>query len=59
MIQLLKQPAGIASTGLADWGPVKEPLGDLIAKLRGREAGQAGAPDYGIWECSPGRCGAR
>ena len=55
MIQILKQPGRLASTELADWGPVKEPLGDLIAQLRGREAAQTGEPDYGIWECSPGR----
>jgi len=55
MIQLLKQPGRIASTELADWGDVKQPIGELIAKLRGREAARAGEPDYGIWECSPGR----
>ena len=55
MIRLLKQPGGIASSALADWGPVKEPLGDVIAKLRGQEAAAAGESDYGIWECSPGR----
>jgi uncharacterized protein len=55
MIHILKQSARMASTELTDWGDVKEPIGDLIAKLRGREAAQAGEPDYGIWECSPGR----
>jgi hypothetical protein len=55
MIHLLKQPASIAGVELADWGPVKEPLGVLVAELRGRADGAAGEPDYGIWECSPGR----
>jgi hypothetical protein len=48
MIQLLKQPGRIASAELADWGDVKEPLGALVSKLRGREASQAGEPHYVI-----------
>ena len=55
MIHLMQQPARLPAADLEDWGPVKEPFGDLIAKLRGRAAGQTGEPDYGIWECSPGR----
>jgi len=55
MIRLLKQPARLPSAELEDWGPVKEPYGDLIAKLRGKEGRAEGEPDYGIWECSPGR----
>lgn len=55
MITVLKQPGRVASAALADWGDVKEPVGDLIAQLRGREDANAGEPDYGIWECSPGR----
>ena len=55
MIHHIKQPAGIASGNLEDWGPVKEPVGDLIAKLRGKAGSREGEPDYGIWECSPGR----
>ena len=55
MIQLLKQPAALAAGDLNDWGPVKEPFGDLIAKVRGQRGSVEGEPDYGIWECSPGR----
>ena len=55
MIHQMKQPARIAAGDLEDRGPVKEPTGDLIAKLRGQAGNAAGQPDYGIWECSPGR----
>jgi hypothetical protein len=55
MIRLLKRPAAVPSTELADWGPVKEPFGELVAKLRGMAGNASGEPDYGIWECSPGR----
>jgi hypothetical protein len=55
MIRLLKQPARLAAAALEDWGPVKEPLGELVAALRGKAGNASGEPDYGIWECSPGR----
>jgi uncharacterized cupin superfamily protein len=55
MIHLTKQPARIQASDLEDWGPVKEPFGDLIAKLRGKTGSKDGEPDYGLWECSPGR----
>ena len=51
----MKQPGRIAAGNLADWGPVKEPYGDLISKLRGQTGSAEGEPYYGIWECSPGR----
>lgn len=55
MIKHLKSAAGIPSAKLADWGPVAEPLGPVVAKLRGQSLGAEGEPDTGIWECSPGR----
>jgi uncharacterized cupin superfamily protein len=55
MIKLLKNAAGIAGANLADWGPVAEPLGPVVAKLRGQSLTAEGEPDAGIWECSPGR----
>jgi uncharacterized protein len=55
MIQLLKQPGRIASGDLEDWGPAKEPIGDLISRISGRTGSVEGQPDHGIWECSPGR----
>ena len=45
MIHLIKQPVRLASDELEDWGPVKEPFGDLIAKLRGRTGTRDGEPD--------------
>jgi uncharacterized cupin superfamily protein len=56
MIRLIQQPARLDSATLEDWGPVKEPVGGgTISKLRGKAANAEGEPDYGIWECSPGR----
>ena len=55
MIRLLKNAPGIASTTLADWGSVAEPLGSIVAKLRGTRLTGDPEPDVGIWECSPGR----
>ena len=60
MIKHLKNAGGIASADLADWGPVAEPLGPVIAKLRGQSlTGEGvtgdGEPETGIWECSPGK----
>lgn len=57
MITQMKAAASVPSDQLQDWGPVVEPLGTPIAHLRGRAAfeDKAGAPDVGIWECSPGR----
>ncbi|WP_395021130.1 cupin domain-containing protein [Dongia sp.] len=55
MIHHIKQPAQIPSANLEDWGPVKEPFGEVIARLRGKAGTREGEPDCGIWECSPGR----
>jgi uncharacterized cupin superfamily protein len=53
----LAAPLAIPSIQLEDWGPVKEPEGDLIPRLRGRGFFSASEPpvNMGIWECSPGR----
>ena len=56
MIVRIAQPAALPSSDLEDWGKVKEPLGEPVAALRGRKAETGpGGPDFGIWECSPGR----
>ena len=52
-LTLIKAPAATPSAKLADWGPVGEPVGQPIPKLRGVEAHEG--PDAGIWECSPGK----
>ncbi|HWU00361.1 MAG TPA: cupin domain-containing protein [Terriglobales bacterium] len=57
MITIIKNPAGQASDKLEDWGPVVQPVGDVIAKLRGVMVtdSDAGEPESGIWECTPGK----
>jgi len=53
---LFKAPASTPSADLEDWGPVTQPVGPLVARLRGRKL--AGSDDVviesGVWECSPG-----
>jgi uncharacterized cupin superfamily protein len=53
----LANPLTIPSSQLEDWGPVKEPAGERIARVRGREhlSVLGGAFRVGVWECSPGR----
>lgn len=57
MITMIKNPAVQASAQLEDWGPVSQPVGDVISKLRGVTSTdtKSGEPDVGIWECSPGK----
>ena len=55
MIRMLKNPAGTASAALENWGDVKEPLGGILSKLRGITGNTGDEPDFGIWECSPGK----
>lgn len=57
MITIIKNAAAQPSGKLEDWGPVVQPIGDVISKLRGVTAtdAEAGEPDVGIWECSPGK----
>jgi len=52
-LTLIKAPAAAASAKLEDWGPVGEPVGQPVPKLRGQGAHEA--PDVGVWECSPGK----
>jgi uncharacterized cupin superfamily protein len=50
--------AGLANPSqLEDWGPVAEPEGERIGRVRGREQVSVvgGAFRIGVWECSPGR----
>ena len=46
-----------AADQLEDWGTVGDPIGLPVCTLRGKKmaAHDAGGPDIGIWECSPGR----
>src|SRR5438874_2674764 len=57
MIKIIKNPAGQSSAQLEDWGPVAQPIGDVVSKLRGVTATdtKGGEPDVGIWECTPGK----
>ena len=56
-IDFLKAAARIPSDQLEDLGPVGEPVGAPVSRLRGRVlyAGPDGAVEAGVWECSPGR----
>ncbi len=56
----VKKLAGAAGRpDLADWGPVSAPLGG-VSRTRGLllHKGPGGAPEAGVWECTPGvwRC---
>lgn len=57
MITIIKNPGARSSDQLEDWGPVAQPIGDVVSKLRGINATdtKTGAPDVGVWECSPGK----
>lgn len=56
MIKRLDNAPGIPSSQLEDWGPVKQPIGTPVATLRGTSPTEKGKePDFGIWECSPGK----
>lgn len=50
-------PTTAASADLHDWGPVGLPLSEPPCHLRGTKLSDAnpGAPEIGIWECTPGR----
>jgi uncharacterized protein len=49
----LVSPERLRSDELADWGPAKVPVGNLIARIRGNEHGKRDR--VGVWECTPGR----
>jgi uncharacterized cupin superfamily protein len=49
----LPSPETLPSDALADWGPAKEPVGNVIAQIRGSELGKRDR--VGVWECTPGR----
>jgi uncharacterized cupin superfamily protein len=53
----LANPMTMLSSQLEDWGPVKEPEGERIGLVRGREhvSVLGGVFRVGVWECSPGR----
>jgi uncharacterized cupin superfamily protein len=49
----LASPENVPSADLTDWGPAKEPVGSLIARIRSTEHGKRDR--VGVWECTPGR----
>jgi uncharacterized cupin superfamily protein len=52
-ITIIKGAAALSSSALESLGPVRVPLGEPIAELRG--AALRAAPECGVWECTPGR----
>ncbi len=51
----VKSVAEIPSSELDDWGPVPEPVSELISQLRGRIINEnPDGSEAGIWECTPG-----
>jgi uncharacterized protein len=46
----------LPSTQLDDWGSVAVPVGEPIAKLRGKILSKnADGSEAGLWECTPGK----
>ena len=52
-LTLIKGVSSIPSSALEDQGPVVQPVGEPIARIRSRSDHEG--PDIGVWECSPGR----
>ena len=54
-IKPVKGVADIPSNELDDWGPVPQPISDVVSHLRGRIINQnPDGSEAGIWECTPG-----
>lgn len=53
----LKSPESMPTERLTDWGPVRVPVGTLIAYIRSSEqtSSDGGRDRIGVWECTPGR----
>lgn len=53
---LISTAEALPSDSLEDWGPVAEPLGEPVSRLRGRhlQSDEANGLEAGIWECTPG-----
>ncbi len=52
----LPQASTCASEALDDWGAVGLPLSDPPCRLRGLKMDTPpGAPETGVWECTPGQ----
>ncbi len=58
--KLLKRAAGIAGGDLVDWGPVAQPVGEVVSHTSGRllHHDEDGDNETGLWVCTPGiwRC---
>jgi len=52
-ITIIKSAAALPSSALESLGPVRVPLDEPIAELRG--CSLRAAPECGVWECTPGR----
>jgi uncharacterized protein len=52
-LTLIKGVATIPAERLADQGPVVEPVGAPVARIRSRADHEG--PDIGVWECTPGK----
>ena len=54
-IKQVENVANIPSSELDDWGPVPEPVSEMVSKLRGRIINEnPDGSEAGIWECTPG-----
>ena len=54
-IKQISSVASIPSDELDDWGPVPQPISELVSQLRGRVLNEnPDGSEAGIWECSPG-----
>ena len=56
-IRKLESSTAAPAGALNDWGPVGAPLSEPACQLRGAKMTLPlpGAPDAGVWECTPGR----
>ena len=54
-IKQVKSVADIPSNELDDWGPVPQPISEIVSQLRGRIINEnPDGSEAGIWECTPG-----
>ena len=54
-IKQLIDVANIPSTELEDWGPVPQPISEIVSQLSGLVLNEnADGSEAGIWECTPG-----
>jgi uncharacterized cupin superfamily protein len=54
-IKKVENVANIPSGELDDWGPVPQPVSEIVSRLRGRIINEnPDGSEAGIWECTPG-----